>query len=110
MNNNTKQVNVIMMSLENQTVGFIENSFKNVIEVIREYKFGTYFVDLYFPFYKLVIECDELNHDDRDINYEKEREEYIKGLGNTIIRFNPNDSSFDLSNILNEINIFIFKK
>lgn len=107
--NDTNHVNVIMMSLENQTIGFIENSYKNIIEVFRQYKFGEYFVDLYFPFYKLVIECDELNHEDRDENYEREREEYISKLGNTFIRFNPTDISFDLSIILNDINKILFK-
>jgi very-short-patch-repair endonuclease len=97
------------MTLENQTIGFIENSFKNVIEMKRQHRFDKYSVDLYFPKYKLVVECDENGHEDRDFNYEKEREEYIKSIGNTFIRFNPNQNSFDLSNILNEINKHIFK-
>jgi very-short-patch-repair endonuclease len=107
--NDTTHVNVIMMSLENQTIGFIENSYKNVINVVRQYKFGEYFVDLYFPYYKLVIECDELNHEDRNEIYEREREEYISGLGNTFIRFNPNNILFDLSIVINNINKILFK-
>ena len=58
--------------------------------------------------YKLVIECDENNHDDRDPIQEKNRENYITSLGNKIIRFNPNDSGFDLSTVLREINVILF--
>jgi len=106
---NIEHVN-IAMSLENQTIGFIENSFKDVIEVKRQYKFDKYFVDLYFPLYKLVVECDENNHLDRDVNYEKEREEYIKSFGNIFIRFNPNEPEFDISFVLNKINKVIISK
>ena len=65
-------------------------------------------VDLYFIDYKLVIECDENNHDDRDSEQEKIREDYITSLGNKIIRYNPNVSSFDLSNVLREITAVLF--
>jgi very-short-patch-repair endonuclease len=54
-----------------------------------------------------VIECDENNHDDRDPIYEKTREDYITSLGNNFIRFNPNSSDFDLSNIIKKINKII---
>ena len=107
--NNTKNINIIM-SLENQTIGFIENSFKNVIEVIRQFRFKNYYVDLYFPKYNLVVECDERNHIDRNIINEKNRENYILSLNNSIIRFNPNDKLFDLSIVLKNINIFLFSK
>jgi very-short-patch-repair endonuclease len=71
---------------------------------------GKYKVDLYFIDYNLVIECDEFNHEDRDIIKEKIREEYILSLGNKIIRYNPNEKNFDLSNVLREINMFLFSK
>jgi hypothetical protein len=41
INDNSIHVN-ILMNIENQTIGFIENSFKNVIDVIRQYSFGKY--------------------------------------------------------------------
>ena len=107
--NNTKNISIIM-SLENQTIGFIENSFKNVIEVVRQFRFQNYYVDLYFPKYNLVVECDERNHVDRNIINEKNRENYILSLNNSIIRFNPNDKLFDLSIVLKNINIFLFSK
>jgi very-short-patch-repair endonuclease len=107
INDNVKQVN-ICMCIENQTIGFIENSYKNILNVKRQHYIGKYKADLYFIDYKLVIECDEFNHNDRDIVEEKNREEYIKSLGNKIIRYNPNDISFDLSNVLNTINKILF--
>lgn len=100
----------IGMCIENQTIGFIENSYSSILNVKRQYIFGNYRVDLYFVDYKLVIECDENNHNDRDPINEKVRENYIISLGNKIIRYNPNASSFDLSNVLREINSILFSK
>jgi very-short-patch-repair endonuclease len=102
-----KYVN-IGMCIENQTIGFIENSYNNILNVKRQYAFGKYRADLYFIDYKLVVECDENNHEDRNPILEKIREDYIKSLGNKIIRYNPNTSSFDLSNVLREINDVLF--
>jgi very-short-patch-repair endonuclease len=109
INNNIKQVNVCMC-IENQTIGFIENAYKNILQVKRQYKIGKYKADLYFIDYKLVIECDEYNHKDRDPIKEKLRDEYMILLGNKIIRYNPNEKSFDLSNVLNQINKILFSK
>ena len=109
VNDNIKQINVCMC-IENQTIGFIENSFKDIFNMKRQFIIGKYRVDLYFIDYKIVVECDELNHTDRDQIKEKIREEYILSLGNEIIRYNPNDKNFDLSNVLREINTNIFKK
>ena len=108
INDNILHINIIM-SNENQTIGFIENSFKNVIDVKRQYIFDNYRVDLYFPIVKLIIECDENNHKDRNEIYEKERETFLLSKKNTIIRYNPNDKLFDLSIVLREINKILFK-
>ena len=102
-----KSIN-ICMCIENQTIGFIENSYNTIINMKRQYSIGKYRIDLYFIDHKIAIECDENNHGDRDPIYEKKREDYIKSLGNTIIRFNPNEKNFDLSNVLREINIILF--
>jgi len=109
ISDNVKQIN-LCMCIENQTIGFIENSYKNIFKTQRQFIIGKYKVDLYFIDYNLVIECDEYNHEDRDIIKEKIREEYILSLGNKIIRYNPNETNFDLSNVLREINMFLFLK
>jgi very-short-patch-repair endonuclease len=109
LSDNVKCVNSIGMCIENQTIGFIENAYSSSLNLKRQYLFGKYRVDLYFIDYKLVIECDENNHDDRDLINEKIREDYIVSLGNKIIRFNPNDNTFDLSNVIKDINAVLFK-
>ena len=109
ISDNINVVSSINMCIENQTIGFIWNCFNKVTSLKRQYTIHTYRVDLYFLDYKLVIECDECGHTDRHPNYEKTREEYIKSLGNKIIRFNPNIEKFDLSNVIKDINKVIFK-
>lgn len=96
-----------LMSLETQTIGWIENSYKDVEDTKRQYVIGTYKVDLYFNDYNLVVECDENNHKDRDKNKELERQEFIISTGKTIIRYDPNNKDFDLSFVLREIHKFI---
>ena len=108
VSNSVKCIN-IGMCIENQTIGFIENSFNSVLKVKRQHTIGKYRVDLYFIDYKLAIECDENNHDDRDATDERIREEYILSLGNKMIRYNPNEPNFDLSNVLKQINVLLFK-
>ena len=107
LSKNVKYIN-IGMCIENQTIGFISNAYSNMINVKRQFTIGKYRADLYFVDYKLVIECDENNHDDRDSENEKIRELYITSLGNKIIRYNPNEKGFDLSNVLREINAILF--
>lgn len=109
VSNNVTQIN-LCMCIENQTIGFIENAYKNILYIKRQFYIGKYRTDLYFVDYKLVIECDEFNHKDRDITEEKIREDYILSFGNKIIRYNPNDKLFDVSNVLNQINTILFSK
>ena len=108
INDNIKCIN-IGMCIENQTIGFIENSFKGITDIKRQYIIGKYRVDVYFVDYKLVIECDENNHTYRNETYELERQAHIIAKGNQIIRFNPNEQNFDLSNVLNAIYKVIFQ-
>jgi len=98
----------IGMCIENQTIGFIENVFKGVIECKRQFPMGKYKIDLYFPDYRLAVECDENNHIDRDQVLEKIREDYIISHFIKLIRYNPNTSHFDLSDVICEINKFLF--
>ena len=58
---------------------------------------------------KIIIECDENGHIDRDIEYEKAREQHLKRLGYKIIRYNPDSNEFNkeyklIKKINNEIN------
>lgn len=109
VNNNIKVVNSINMCIESQTIGFIENTLKELVDLKRQYTIGIYRVDLYFPTYKLIVECDENGHSDRNQEDELIREQYLLSLGNTLIRFNPNIENFDLSSTLNRIISRLFK-
>jgi very-short-patch-repair endonuclease len=94
----------IAMSIENSTIGFITNAFQGLVDMKRQQIIDKYRVDLYFPAYKLIIECDEDNHRDRNPEDEKAREEFLVSLGNTIIRFNPSD----ISDVLRKINVILW--
>lgn len=105
----TSKVKIFSMCIENQTIGFIENTFKDLFKMKKQYIIGNYRIDLFFIDYKLAIECDENNHSDRNKLCEKEREEFIISQGNQIIRFNPNENNFDISNVINKIIKVIMK-
>ena len=106
-NNTLIQTNIVM-TLENSTIGFLCNSLKNITDAYRQYKVGLYYVDLFIPKINTVIECDENGHKDRNVIDEHIREEFIKTeLGCEFVRFNPNDKSFDLSEIINKIFILL---
>jgi very-short-patch-repair endonuclease len=109
ISDNGEHVN-LLMSLENQTIGFIENSFKDIFKIKRQKTFGLYRVDLYFYDYNLIVECDENNHSDRNPEYEKQREDFLLSKNNTIIRYDPNNKNFDLSLVMREIHKIILLK
>jgi prophage antirepressor-like protein len=88
---------------EAETLGPIMKVFKGM-EMKTQHKVGKYMVDLYFPFYRICIECDENGHADRDADYEKKREHYIKHkLQGTFIRFNPDSKDFNIYDVINKI-------
>ena len=109
INENCGYVNIVM-AIETQTIGFIENSFSDALKIKRQKRVGTYYIDLYFEDYKLAIECDEYDHKDRNEIYEKNREQYLLEQNITIIRYNPNHKKFDLSYVLRAITKIIFNK
>ena len=81
------------------------NSIKDAFEgenMQTQYTVLNYRTDLYFHKYKLTIEVDELGYDDRNIDYEIQRQRTLeRELGCVFIRINPD--SID-SNIFKEIN------
>lgn len=106
ISSNIKVFNLVM-PIENQTLNFIETTYDGVTETIRQYIIGQYRVDMYFPKYKIIIECDEFNHADRNPMNELERETYLTSQGNRMIRYNPNEIGFDISIVLRDINRII---
>ena len=56
-----------------------------------------YRIDAYFPKYELAIEVDEQGHNDRDIDYEIQRQKALqKELGCNFIRINPAKKHFNI--------------
>lgn len=106
ISSNIKVFNLVM-PIENQTLSFIETTYDGVTETIRQYYIDQYQVDMYFPKYKIIIECDEFNHSDRNPIYELEREKHLTSQGNRMIRYNPNVIGFDISIVLRDINRII---
>ena len=106
----SEQIQVVKFPLciEGQTIGFIENAYSGACAMSRQFQIGPYRVDLCFTNDKIVVECDEYGHSDRSETDEAVREEYINKRGYVIIRYNPNKPGFDLSDVLNDINMRLF--
>jgi Protein of unknown function (DUF559) len=92
------------MCIEAQTIGFIENAYRGLRAMTRQFQIGPYFADLCFMDDFVVVECDEYGHRNRSAVDEVAREEFIKNQGYAMIRYNPNEPGFDLSDVLNRIN------
>ena len=57
----------LLASKEQDVLSQIMQAFRGE-EMIHQFGDGKYRIDLYSPKYKLAIECDELDHRDRDLN------------------------------------------
>ena len=67
-------------------------------------------IDLYFHKYKLAIEVDELGHNDRNIDYEIQRQRALeKELACVFIRINPDAADFNIFKEINKIHRHINK-
>ena len=94
------------LTKEQQTLSGITNVFKTE-EFVDQYPIGKYYLDLYFPVYRLIIECDENGHADRRPGDERERMDFVnKELqidDSNWIRFNPDEKDFDISRVIGRI-------
>lgn len=95
---------------EQDSIHAILKTFKGE-RMVRQYRVDTYRIDLYFPDYKLAIECDEFGHSDRDQEYEQTRQYYIEDkLGCKFIRYNPDSKDYNIFNVLNRIHKEIYQE
>ena len=98
------------LTKEQQTLSALTNVFKTE-KFEDQFKVGKYYLDLYFPEYKIVIECDENGPTDRKPYDERVRMDYVnETLGLTDdnwIRYNPDEKDFDLSKVMGQIYIKI---
>jgi very-short-patch-repair endonuclease len=89
---------------ETETLDFVCTALSGVYTCARHQPFLNYRVDLYFPDQRVVVECDEHDHDDRDPEYERRREEDLKrALNCTFVRFNPDADDFCLAKLISRI-------
>ena len=93
-----------MVNTKEQTViNLIKNAFEGE-NMQTKYTVLNYRTDLYFHEYKLAIEVDELGHNDRNIDYEIQRQTALeKKLGCVFIRINPGVADFNICKEINKI-------
>lgn len=89
---------------EQEFLEIIMKSFSHY-KSITQYNVNGYLVDLYFPDFKLAIECDEYGHERYTRkNEDKERQKAIeRKTGCKFIRFNPDSKGFNIGDVINEI-------
>jgi very-short-patch-repair endonuclease len=93
----------IDVTKEQRTIGQIRRAFKH-LETIQQYKVAPYYVDLYFPDYRIAVECDEEGHRKYTQEVEFKRQNFIEQkLGCTFVRYNPDAPSFNIGDVINEI-------
>ncbi|MBN1759464.1 MAG: endonuclease domain-containing protein [Chitinispirillaceae bacterium] len=68
----------------------------------RQFPMGRYIVDFYNHAHKLVIEIDGEIHKSRK-EYDRNRDEYLKGCGCTVVRFTNNEIDTGLDSVLQKI-------
>jgi very-short-patch-repair endonuclease len=68
----------------------------------RQHPIGRYIADFYNHETKLVIELDGPIHD-KQKEYDKNRDKYLKAVGNVILRFKNEQVASDLPSVLNNI-------
>jgi very-short-patch-repair endonuclease len=109
-----KKVNIDICSriyacIEADTLKCIMESFSNE-EIMCQYHIKSYMVDLYFPKYKLIVECDEnfhkynTHHDLIRENKIKEEDDY------TFIRYSPYAEDFNIFKVINMIIKVLYKR
>jgi very-short-patch-repair endonuclease len=69
----------------------------------RQHSIGKYIVDFYCPEKKLIIELDGGQHAEKQKDYDKQRDEYLKNLGFIIFRFWDSDINSNLEGVLQKI-------
>jgi len=69
----------------------------------RQHSIGRYIVDFYCPEKKLIIEIDGSQHIETQKEYDEQRDEYLKSLGFTVLRFWDNDVNNNLDGVLMKI-------
>ena len=99
-----------VINTKEQTVtNSIKDAFKGE-KMQTQYTVLDYNIDLYFHKYKLGIEVDKLGHNDRNIDYEIQRQQALqRELNCVLIRINPDAVDFNIFKEINKIHRHIKK-
>ena len=73
----------------------------NEEEIIHQFSIRKYRIELYFPNYKLAIECDEFDHLDRDIEYKLGRQKHVEKLH--LCKIFPDAKEFCILEVVNKV-------
>ena len=93
----------IMIATEKTTLDSIKNAFEGE-NIQIHYRVLGYETDIYFHDYKLAVEIDEKDYQNRDISREIERQKALeKELGCQFIRINPDKENFNIFKAQNKI-------
>ena len=94
------------LTKEQQTLSAIANAFKTE-KIEDQFKIGNYYLDMLFPMYRIIIECDENGHADRKPYNERERMDFVNKEfdidDSHWIRYNPDEYDFDISKVIGRI-------
>ena len=99
----------VINSKEQTVINSVRDAFKGE-DMQTQYTVLGYRIDLYFHKYKLAIEVDELGHNDRNIDYEIQRQQALERKLNCVfIRINPDAIDFNIFREINKIHRHIKK-
>ena len=93
----------VINTKEQTVISAIKDAFEEE-NMQTQYSVLGYRIDLYFHKYKLAIEVDELGHNDRNIDYEIQRQQALeRELNCVFIRINPDATDFNICKEINKI-------
>lgn len=99
----------IAITKEQTTIGQIMRAFRH-LRSLRQYHVAPYYVDLYFPDERVVVECDENGHTRYSWDIEDKRQRHIESvLHCTFVRYNPDDPDFNISDVINRIMRLVYE-
>ena len=99
----------LIMTQEQSILTKIKDSFSTEKIIFQHFVIG-YKIDAYFLKHKLAIEVDERGHNNRDLEYEIERQKSLeKELDCKFIRINPAKENFNIFNEISKIHYHIIE-
>lgn len=100
----------ILLTREQITIRQVIKAFK-YITAIQQYRVLSYSVDLYFPQYRIAVECDEDGHRRYSKEAELKRQGLIeRRLNCKFVRYNPDARDFNIGDVIHQIMMLIYQQ